>query len=186
MAVSSAGLRLKSDCSGMAQKQLTSKLQTRPLVRKGATKQQSRICLQKISWQKKNWSKVPDGRLTPGQTARLNVGRKLTSTSTSTRPTLSPSGQSSWLHNGDVLCFLWGTNWIYSYVCYVEESRPPLWPSGQSFCLQNGDVLCLLWGTNWIYMCYVEESRPPLWSSVPGYRFRGLVSTTGATRFSEK
>jgi hypothetical protein len=34
------------------------------------------------------------------------------------------SGQSSWLHNGDVLCFLWGTNWIY--ICYVEESRSPL------------------------------------------------------------
>jgi predicted AlkP superfamily pyrophosphatase or phosphodiesterase len=27
------------------------------------------------------------------------------------RPPLWSSGQSSWLHNGDVLCFLWGTNW---------------------------------------------------------------------------
>jgi hypothetical protein len=44
------------------------------------------------------------------------------------------SGESSWLRNGDVLCFLWGTNWIY--ICYVEESRPPLWPSGQSSWLQ--------------------------------------------------
>jgi hypothetical protein len=34
----SAGLRPKSDCSGKAQKQLYSKLQTRPLVREGATK----------------------------------------------------------------------------------------------------------------------------------------------------
>jgi hypothetical protein len=33
MAVSSAGLRPKSDCSGKDQKQLYSKLQTRPLVR---------------------------------------------------------------------------------------------------------------------------------------------------------
>jgi hypothetical protein len=33
MAVSSAGLRPKSDCSDKAQKQLYSKLQTRPLVR---------------------------------------------------------------------------------------------------------------------------------------------------------
>jgi hypothetical protein len=41
------------------------------------------------------------------------------------RPPLWSSGQSSWLHNGDVLYFLWGTNWIY--ICYVEESRPPLW-----------------------------------------------------------
>jgi hypothetical protein len=64
--------------------------------------------------------------------------------------------------NGDVLCFLWGTNWIY--VCYVQESRPPLWSSGQSSWLLNGDVLCFLWGTNWIYVCSVVESRPPLWS----------------------
>jgi hypothetical protein len=27
------------------------------------------------------------------------------------RPPLWSSGQSSWLQNGDVLCFLWGTNW---------------------------------------------------------------------------
>jgi hypothetical protein len=45
-------------------------------------------------------------------------------------PTLWSSGQSSWLQNGDVLWFLWGTNWIY--ICYVEECRPPLWSSGQS------------------------------------------------------
>jgi hypothetical protein len=32
-------------------------------------------------------------------------------------PPLWSSGQSSWLQIGDVLCFLWGTNWIY--VCYV-------------------------------------------------------------------
>jgi hypothetical protein len=72
-------------------------------------------------------------------------------------------GQSSWLNKGDVLCFLWGTNWIY--ICYVEESRPPLWSSGQSSWLHKGDILCFLWGTNWIYICCVEESRPPLWSS---------------------
>jgi hypothetical protein len=71
--------------------------------------------------------------------------------------------QGSRLQNGDVLCFLWGTNWIY--ICYVEESRPPLWSSGQSPWPQNGDVLCFLWGTNWICIRYVEESRPPLWSS---------------------
>jgi hypothetical protein len=38
MAVSSAGLRPKSDCSDKAQKQFYSKLRTRPLVREGATK----------------------------------------------------------------------------------------------------------------------------------------------------
>jgi hypothetical protein len=79
------------------------------------------------------------------------------------RSPLWSSGQSSWLLNGEVLCFLWGTNWIY--IRYVEESSSPLWSSGQSSWLQNGDVLCCLWGTNWIYVCYVEESRPPLWSS---------------------
>jgi hypothetical protein len=46
------------------------------------------------------------------------------------RPPLWSSGQSSWLQNGDVLCFLWGTNLIY--LCYVEESIPPLWSSAQS------------------------------------------------------
>jgi hypothetical protein len=49
-------------------------------------------------------------------------------------PPLWSSRQSSWLQNGDVLCFLWGTNWIY--ICYVEESRPPLPSSGQSYWLQ--------------------------------------------------
>jgi hypothetical protein len=51
-------------------------------------------------------------------------------------PPLWSSGQSSWLLNGDVLCFLWGTNCIYIHVCYVEESRPPLWSNGQSSWLQ--------------------------------------------------
>jgi hypothetical protein len=44
------------------------------------------------------------------------------------------SRPSLWLHNGDVLCFLWGTNWIY--ICYVGGSRPPLWSSGQSSWLE--------------------------------------------------
>jgi hypothetical protein len=38
MPVSSAGLQLKSDCSGKAQKKFNGKLQTRSLVREGATK----------------------------------------------------------------------------------------------------------------------------------------------------
>jgi hypothetical protein len=77
-------------------------------------------------------------------------------------PPLWSSGQSSWLNNGDVLCFLWGTNWIY--ICYVDESRPPLWSSGQSSWQHNGDVLCFLWGTNWICML-CRRKWPPLWSS---------------------
>jgi hypothetical protein len=49
-------------------------------------------------------------------------------------PPLWSSDQSSWLQNGDVLWFLWGTNWIY--ICYIEESRPYLWSGGQSLWLQ--------------------------------------------------
>jgi hypothetical protein len=85
-------------------------------------------------------------------------------------PPLWSSGQSSWLQNGDVLCFLWGTNWIY--ICYVEESRPPLWNSGQSSWLQIGDVLCFLWGTNWMYICFIEKKVDRLCClvvRVPGY-----------------
>jgi hypothetical protein len=79
--MSSAGLRPKSDSSGMAQKQLYN-LQTRPLVREGATELQTRKRLKEISRRKKNWSQVPDGRLTSGQTGQLAVGRKLTATAT--------------------------------------------------------------------------------------------------------
>jgi hypothetical protein len=82
MAVSSAGLRPKCDCFGKAQKQLYGKLQTSPLVREDATNNKAAgSCLKEISRKMKNWSQVPDGRLTPGQTGRLTVGRKLTSTS---------------------------------------------------------------------------------------------------------
>jgi hypothetical protein len=81
MAVSSEGLGPKSECSGKDQKQLYNKLQTRPLVREGATKYHTRRCLKEISRRKKNWSRVSDGRLTPRQTGRLTVGRKLTPTS---------------------------------------------------------------------------------------------------------
>jgi hypothetical protein len=55
----------------------------------------------------RNWSRVPDERLTQRRTGRLIVGRK---TLTVTRPPLLSSGQSSWLHKGDVLWFLCGKN----------------------------------------------------------------------------
>jgi hypothetical protein len=54
MVVSSAGLRPKSDCSGKAQKQLNSKLQTNPLAREGAPHKKPAIVEQKT----KIW--VPD------------------------------------------------------------------------------------------------------------------------------
>jgi hypothetical protein len=41
MVVSSTGLGPESDCSGKAQQQLYSKLQTRPLVREGAPHQET-------------------------------------------------------------------------------------------------------------------------------------------------
>jgi hypothetical protein len=42
MVVSSVGLGAESDCSGKAQKQSTSKLQSRPLVREGVPHLESR------------------------------------------------------------------------------------------------------------------------------------------------
>jgi hypothetical protein len=95
-------------------------------------------------------------------TFRFHKGNEFDRLKEDLRQSLWSSGHRSWQQNGDVLCFLWGTNSIY--ICYVEESKPPLWSSGQSSWLQNGDVLCFLWGTNWIYIRYVEESRLSLWS----------------------
>jgi hypothetical protein len=58
---------LDSDSSGTALARTSSnnKLQTRPLVREGGTKYQTRNCLKKISRRKKSWSRVPGGCLTP-------------------------------------------------------------------------------------------------------------------------
>jgi hypothetical protein len=77
------------------------------------------------------------------------------------------SGQSSWPQNGDtsILCFLWGTNWVY--IRYIEESRPPLWSSGQSSWLQ----IQRFGFDSWRYQIFWEEvglERGPL----------SLVSTT--------
>jgi hypothetical protein len=58
MAVSSVGFRLKCDCSGKAQKQFGSKLQTRFLVREDALKAERRNCQTKEG-QDKIWSRVP-------------------------------------------------------------------------------------------------------------------------------
>jgi hypothetical protein len=66
---------LESRGTALARTSSNSKLQTRPLVRKGVTKQQTRNCLMKISRRNKNWSRVPDGCLIPRRTGRLTVGR---------------------------------------------------------------------------------------------------------------
>jgi hypothetical protein len=73
----------------------------------------------------KEWSTYQVNSVSPDPTKLKNkytVGK--------IRQPLWSTGQSSWLQNGDVLCFLRGTNWIY--ICYVEESRPSLKSSGQS------------------------------------------------------
>jgi hypothetical protein len=57
MVVSSAGFRPKSDCSGKAQKQLYSKLQTRPLVRDGAPHQEAPTLRQKKKSQREGYHK---------------------------------------------------------------------------------------------------------------------------------
>jgi hypothetical protein len=38
------------------------------------------------------------------------------------RPPLWFSGQSFWLKNGDVLCFLWGRNWIYMLLAVPDHA----------------------------------------------------------------
>jgi hypothetical protein len=81
MAVSSAGLRLKCDCSGKAQKQFNSKLQTRFLVREDALKAEQRNCHTKEEEQDKIRSRVPKGGPIPRRTGRLTVGRKKNSNS---------------------------------------------------------------------------------------------------------
>jgi hypothetical protein len=57
------------------------KLQTGSLIREGAPHQQTCNCIKIIQKGKKNWSRVPDGYLTPRQVGRLTVGHNITLTS---------------------------------------------------------------------------------------------------------
>jgi hypothetical protein len=84
MAVSSVGLQLKCDCSGKAQKQFNSKLQTLFLVREDALKAERLNCQTKEE-QDKIWSRVLKGGPIPRLTCRLTVGLKTNSKSNSTR-----------------------------------------------------------------------------------------------------
>jgi hypothetical protein len=59
---------LESRGTAQARTSSNSKLHTRNLVREGATKFRALNCLKKISSRKKNWSRVPDGCLTPRRT----------------------------------------------------------------------------------------------------------------------
>jgi hypothetical protein len=81
MAVSSVGLRLKCDCSGKAQKQLYSTLQTRFLVREDALIAKRRNCQTKEEEQDNVWSRIPKGGPITRCTGRLTVGRKKNSNS---------------------------------------------------------------------------------------------------------
>jgi hypothetical protein len=62
-------VRPEKDCAGEAQ-------QTRPLVREGTPHQQTRGCLQTTKNEKRNWSRVPDGCLTPIQTLEGDMDRR--------------------------------------------------------------------------------------------------------------
>jgi hypothetical protein len=98
------------------------------------------------------------------------------------RPPLWSSGKSSWLHNGDVLCFLWGTDWIY--ICHVEESRPPLWSSGQSYPSNPNrpDHFTNIWpGKGWNYVwerfaIWTEVSVRMGWNSAQSMNRRQWLS----------
>jgi hypothetical protein len=57
-----------------------SKSQIRLLVREGARYGKNWKCFNIISVKEKNWSRVPDGGVIPGQTGRLTIGRKITLT----------------------------------------------------------------------------------------------------------
>jgi hypothetical protein len=84
MLMSPVGLRSEKGCTGDAQ-QKTDEVQTRLLVREGAPHQQTRNCLKHNQGENgKNWSRVPDGCLTPRRTGRLTVGRNVALTLTLT------------------------------------------------------------------------------------------------------
>jgi hypothetical protein len=99
------------------------------------------------------------------------------------RPPLWSSGQSSCLQNGDVLCLLWGTNWIY--ICCVDclcglVVRVPGYRT---------EMYCASCEVRTEFMYVVQKKVDCLCGlvvSVPGCRSRGPGSIPGATRFSEK
>jgi hypothetical protein len=72
MAVSSAGLGPESHCSVNAQKQLHSKLQTRPLAREGVPHQETR----NYRTENKSLFMVSNWETDSNTDCRLNVGRK--------------------------------------------------------------------------------------------------------------
>jgi hypothetical protein len=85
MVTSLAELGPKGDSAGNVSSDCTCKLQTRPLVKEGASREENRKCLKIFSIEvKKKCSLFTDGDLIPGQTGRLTVGPKITLTLTLT------------------------------------------------------------------------------------------------------
>jgi hypothetical protein len=81
MLMSSVGFRSQKGCDDDARQKSTD---LTSLVRRGGGggPQQTRNCPKNNQRKnRKNWSRVPDGCLTPGRTGRLTVGRNVTLTS---------------------------------------------------------------------------------------------------------
>jgi hypothetical protein len=76
------------------------------------------------------------------------------------------SGQSSWLQKVDILCFLWGKNWI----CYVNKVARLCAPVFRVPCYTT-EMYCVSCEVRTEYICYVEESNRLccLVVRVPGY-----------------
>jgi hypothetical protein len=67
--------------AGLAMPGKNWKVRTRLLIREGTSHQQTRNCLKNNQRENENnWSRLPDGRLTPGRTGRLAVRRNITLT----------------------------------------------------------------------------------------------------------
>jgi hypothetical protein len=68
----------RADPSGTALARPAATVNYRPVLSsERALQNNNRKCLKKVSRRKKNWSRVPDGRLTPRRTGRLTIGRNV-------------------------------------------------------------------------------------------------------------
>jgi hypothetical protein len=76
MLMSPVRLRSEKGCAGDARQELET---TDPTSRQRGPHQQTRNCLKNNQRENgKNWSRVPDGCLTPRRTGRLTVGHNIT------------------------------------------------------------------------------------------------------------
>jgi hypothetical protein len=105
MLMSPVGLRSEKGCAGDARQKQKN---TAPTSRQRGRPTSTNPKLPKKNQREdvENQSRVAGGCLIPRRTGRQTVGRNITLTLTLTSSPLWSSGQSSWLQNGDVLCFL--------------------------------------------------------------------------------